>query len=95
MRSGVGLMGEAGPEAVLPLKRIRNGDLGVKAERPSITIINNNNSQIDTRETPNGLEIELRAVSMAKRAIVDDIMRGGSPVSKAIECTYLVRRNGR
>jgi len=29
MAKGVGLMGEAGPEAVLPLRRARNGDLGV------------------------------------------------------------------
>jgi len=28
----LGLMGEAGPEAILPLQRTRSGDLGVKAE---------------------------------------------------------------
>ena len=31
MAAGAGLMGEAGPEAVLPLKRGRGGDLGVQA----------------------------------------------------------------
>ena len=30
MQSGMGLMGEAGPEAILPLARTRGGDLGVK-----------------------------------------------------------------
>jgi len=30
--SGMGLMGEAGPEAVIPLTRTSSGDLGVKAE---------------------------------------------------------------
>ncbi|MFA5573257.1 MAG: hypothetical protein WDA42_09125, partial [Candidatus Bathyarchaeia archaeon] len=32
MASGVGLMGEAGPEAVMPLVRTPSGDLGVKSE---------------------------------------------------------------
>lgn len=31
MKSGLGLMGEAGPEAVLPLKRSSSGNLGVEA----------------------------------------------------------------
>lgn len=37
---GVGLMGEAGPEAIMPLKRGRDGKLGVSAQRqaPNITI---------------------------------------------------------
>lgn len=32
MRGGAGLMGEAGPEAIMPLTRGPNGDLGVKME---------------------------------------------------------------
>lgn len=32
MRGGVGLMGEAGPEAIMPLSRGADGKLGVKAE---------------------------------------------------------------
>ncbi|MCK9288708.1 MAG: hypothetical protein M0P29_14220, partial [Sphaerochaetaceae bacterium] len=32
MANGAGLMGEAGPEAIMPLKRTSSGDLGVKAE---------------------------------------------------------------
>jgi lambda family phage tail tape measure protein len=32
MARGVGLMGEAGPEAVMPLTRTSSGDLGVRAE---------------------------------------------------------------
>lgn len=33
MRGGTGLMGEAGPEAILPLSRGADGRLGVRAER--------------------------------------------------------------
>ena len=32
MKNGAGLMGEAGPEAVMPLTRMSNGNLGVKSE---------------------------------------------------------------
>ena len=32
MAGGAGLMGEKGPEAIMPLARTRSGDLGVKAE---------------------------------------------------------------
>ena len=35
MAAGVGLMGEAGPEAVLPLTRLANGELGVKTPTPT------------------------------------------------------------
>ena len=35
MRSGTGLMGEAGPEAIMPLSRGADGSLGVRAEAPS------------------------------------------------------------
>ena len=42
MRGGTGLMGEAGPEAVMPLMRGPDGKLGVKAQRdaaaPAVTI---------------------------------------------------------
>ena len=32
MAAGMGLMGEAGPEAVLPLSRLPGGELGVRAQ---------------------------------------------------------------
>ena len=41
MRGGTGLMGEAGPEAIMPLARGADGRLGVRAEAPrapSVTI---------------------------------------------------------
>ena len=39
MRGGVGLMGEAGSEAIMPLTRTSNGDLGVKAVGAGSTVI--------------------------------------------------------
>lgn len=40
MRGGMGLMGEAGPEAIMPLSRGANGKLGVRAEGGSSRPIN-------------------------------------------------------
>ena len=41
MRGGLGLMGEAGPEAVMPLKRGRDGKLGVASQGGGgVTIVN-------------------------------------------------------
>ncbi len=34
---GLGIMGEAGPEAILPLARARSGELGVKALLPPLS----------------------------------------------------------
>ena len=54
-------MGEAGPEAILPLKRGPGGKLGVESSGSSVTINVINNSQSDvetvTRSGPNGEEV--------------------------------------
>jgi lambda family phage tail tape measure protein len=42
MANGMGLMGEAGPEAVMPLKRGKNGKLGVASEGGGGQVVNNN-----------------------------------------------------
>lgn len=53
---GLGIMGEAGAEGILPLARMRNGDLGVQASMgvgaPSVKLVVHNNS---------GQEAEARA----------------------------------
>lgn len=72
MRGGVGLMGEAGEEAIMPLTRTSNGDLGVKAVgggstviAPQITI----NVSGGTREQN---EDAGKRVSAAVRQAIDD-----------------------
>jgi len=57
MRRGAGLMGEAGPEAVMPLRRTRNGNLGVEASGAGgttqvvneITIINQSSQPVSAK----------------------------------------------
>ena len=42
MANGMGLMGEAGPEAIMPLRRSRSGRLGVEAAGGGTTNVNVN-----------------------------------------------------
>jgi len=54
MASGAGLMGEKGPEAILPLTRMSTGDLGIKAESVApnveINMINQSGSPIQSSQ---------------------------------------------
>ena len=50
---GTGMMGEAGPEAIMPLKRDGNGNLGVRSEPSNVNVVINNHTgqPAETRET--------------------------------------------
>ena len=65
-----GLMGERGAEAIMPLKRTPNGQLGVQAQvqQPSINIYNQSGSNIETVQRPDGeTDIFIRRVNNALR----------------------------
>jgi lambda family phage tail tape measure protein len=71
---GRGLMGEAGPEAIVPLRRTASGDLGVQATSPivNVNVINNAGVEVETRETTNTdgqRAIEVLIVGKVKEAI--------------------------
>jgi hypothetical protein len=53
--TGGGVMGEAGPEAVMPLTRMPGGNLGVKAQpgEVNVMIYNNTGAKTEVKETPN------------------------------------------
>ena len=66
-----GLMGERGAEAIMPLKRTSNGQLGVQAQvqQPSINIYNQSGSNIETVQRPDGeTDIFIRKVNSALRS---------------------------
>lgn len=66
MANGTGLMGEAGAEAILPLKRTSNGDLGVQATPSNVNVYNQSNSQIEVIQRPdNETDIFVRRVNAA------------------------------
>lgn len=73
-----GLMGEAGPEAIMPLKRGANGKLGVQAEGGGgVTVIQNNTFGSGvTRAEVNAMLPKM--VEATKAAVADAKLRGGS-----------------
>jgi phage-related minor tail protein len=46
-----GLMGEAGPEAIVPLKRTASGDLGVQASPVNVNVYNNAGVEVKTESS--------------------------------------------
>lgn len=65
MANGTGLMGEAGPEAIMPLTR-KNGKLGVEGSGVTVNIINQSQSQIETRQRDNGsFDVIVKRVNQA------------------------------
>jgi len=89
----MGVMGEAGPEGVLPLARGANGKLGVQAVGGggmNVTVINNVGAQVTTsQDDPSNMRITIDQMS---NALAAQISRGGNQVSAAIERAYGVRR---
>jgi len=86
MQNGMGMMGEAGPEAILPLKRGPGGNLGVEGTPPvvNVNIVNENGGEVETSQ--NGPNIEV----LIKRAVAQDI-KGGGTVYGAISKTFNIR----
>lgn len=65
-----GLMGERGAEAIMPLKRAPNGQLGVQAQTSpaTVNIYNQSDSRIETVQRPDGeTDIFIRKVNNALR----------------------------
>jgi len=90
----VGVAGEAGPEAILPLTRTSSGDLGVKAggASPKVTVNVNNqtNGQADVAVTssPSGDSIDIMITSAVAAGIA------GGRFDSAFKSTYGLRRRG-
>ena len=77
-----GLMGEAGPEAIMPLKRGANGKLGVSVEGGSGSVVVNNNINVTGGSDPAAIRMEVaklmpQITSATKSAVIDARRRGG------------------
>lgn len=80
--NGVGLMGEAGAEAIMPLKRTPSGDLGVQADGGGgMTNITMNINAVDSQSFIQMLRNNKAAV---ESLVIENIYRNGS-VRKAIQ----------
>jgi len=76
-----GLMGEAGPEAIMPLKRGKNGKLGVQAEGGAGDVIIHQNFNFQANGDDSVKKIIAQAApqiaQMTKSSIISDRRRGG------------------
>lgn len=95
---GTGLMGEAGPEAIMPLKRDSNGNLGVRADSQRTEVVVNNYSgeRAEARETTDSRGNRRIEVTVGDMTAAE-ISRTGSGPQKAIRNTFgiqpkLIRR---
>lgn len=95
VRMPMALMGEAGPEAVMPLRRGADGRLGVSAAGGgagalNIAIHNNVGAQISARRDGSGdLQIIVEAT---KQSLAADVRRGGNDFSRAAEAAWRLSR---
>ena len=88
---GTGLMGEAGPEAIMPLKRDSNGNLGVRAGntggKVDIVVNNYSNQPAKTKETLDSRgnrRIEVIVGDM----VAGELNRVGSTTQQAMTASY-------
>ena len=76
-----GLMGEAGPEAIMPLKRGANGKLGVQMEGGGQNVVVNQSFNFSANGDDSVKKIIAQAApqiaNMTKKSIMDDRRRGG------------------
>lgn len=85
-----GVLGEAGPEAILPLRRTADGDLGVQASPVNMTINNYTDTQVQVTESNRSdgtKDVEITILRAVKTAMADGSldrsMRDNYNVSRA------------
>jgi tape measure domain-containing protein len=99
MRGGrTGLMGEAGAEAVMPLRRLRDGRLGVGSVAPSVQIVNNTGvaakAHVGMRDDRLSIVLEAAQLgaTMAEDRFNRSVRSGYGSASQAVQSTYGLRR---
>lgn len=93
--SGVGLMGEAGPEAIMPLERGADGKLGIKAVGGGVTVqiieAPGRGGEVSQNRDASGTTFLKVFVEQIKGVIAGDITSGGV-VADALQGTYGLNR---
>jgi hypothetical protein len=87
MARGMGLMAEAGPEAVLPLKKGPGGRLGVESiGAQKIQVIVNNNAGVDVQQSQRtGDDGSLQVIlDIVRQDIAGQLSRPGTQINKAL-----------
>jgi tape measure protein len=100
MARGAGLMGEAGAEAVMPLRRMSDGNLGVASATPAITIVNATgvNARASVLQSADKMQIVLEAAQLGAQLAEDRMTRsirsGYGATASSLQRTYALRRGG-
>lgn len=87
--SRLAVAGEAGPEAVVPLKRNSSGDLGVSASPVTVNVINKTDATVSTSTKDN--EDGTRQIDIYVERKVKELMSNGS-MDKTMRSTYGLSR---
>lgn len=91
MAEGAGLMGEAGPEAVMPLRRGADGRLGVSMHgggalpKVNFTVINNSSAVKVEQHQKAGNDGEIDLVAIISDIVADQGSRQGTAISKMLD----------
>jgi len=95
---GTGLMGEAGPEAIMPLKRDSQGNLGVRGggQKTEVVINNYSGERAESKETVDSRGNRKIEVVIGEAAALD-LSTAGSSSQKSLRSTFglapqLIRR---
>jgi lambda family phage tail tape measure protein len=92
---GTGMMGEAGPEAIMPLKRDANGNLGVRTGNQGTTSVVVNNygtEQATTKETTDS-KGNRRIEVIIGEAVAKEVGRANSPVNGSLRANFQLQPN--
>jgi hypothetical protein len=86
---GTGMMGEAGPEAIMPLKRDNNGNLGVRGGGSKVDVVVNNygSEKATTKETTDSRG-NRRIEVMIGDMVAGELNRVGSNTQQAMTASY-------
>lgn len=84
-----GVMGEAGPEAIMPLQRGADGKLGVAGGGSQVQIFNYAGAQVSAEQEGDRLRV---VVDRVRSALSADVARGGNVFASSFERAYGVRR---
>jgi hypothetical protein len=92
VRVPMALMGEAGPEAIMPLQRTGSGALGVAATMPALNVAIHNHADATVSARRNGAgDLEV-LIERTKASMATDFRRGGNDLSRAAEAAWGLTR---
>lgn len=96
---GAGVMGEAGPEAIMPLKRGPDGKLGVASSGKGVNDvqveinITNQGQPVQAQQTGQRMDGNKLIIDMAIQAVANDMAKGG-PTAQAAQQRFGLQRRG-